>query len=223
LLGVILYLLGWLSKAEVGKVAAFIRRSSGVLAVGALALLFTRNIGLAILAGMVAYNVMLRTSWYPGKPRGAAPPGVSTVRSLYIEMALDHTTGAITGKVLKGRFAGRALSDFNEAERDDILAELHANDGQGVQLFEAYLDRASPGWRPAGAGAGSRGGGKPSRAMTLDEAYLVLGLKFGATRDDVLAAHRNLMKRFHPDQGGSTYLAAQVNEAKDLILKQIRV
>lgn len=221
MLGVILYLLGWLSKAEVGKVAAFIRRSSGVLAVGAFVLLFTRNIGLAILAGMIAYNVMMRTGWYPGKPRGAAAPGVSTVRSLYLEMALDHTTGAITGKVLKGRFAGRALSDFGEAERDDFLAELHANDGQGAQLFEAYLDRTSPGWRPADAGAGSRGG-KPSRAMTLDEAYLVLGLKFGATRDDVLAAHRNLMKRFHPDQGGSTYLAAQVNEAKDMILKHIR-
>jgi hypothetical protein len=221
LLGVILYLLGWLSKAEVGKVAAFIRRSSGVLAVGALVLLFTRNIGLAILAGMVAYNVMLRTGWYPGKPRGSAPPGVSTVRSAYIEMALDHTTGAITGKVLKGRFAGRALSDFGEAERDDFLAELHANDLQGVQLFEAYLDRTSPGWKPAGADPSSRGG-KPSRAMTLDEAYLVLGLKWGATRDDVLAAHRNLMKRFHPDQGGSTYLAAQVNEAKDMILKHIR-
>ncbi len=221
LLGVILYLLGWLSKAEVGKVAAFIRRSSGVLAVGALALLFTRNIGLAILAGMLAYNLMLRTGWYPGKPSGAAPPGASTVRSLYLEMALDHTTGAITGKVLKGRFAGRALSDFSETERDDFLADLYANDGQGAQLFEAYLDRTTPGWRPAGADTGSRGA-KPSRAMTLDEAYLVLGLKSGATRDDVLAAHRNLMKRFHPDQGGSTYLAAQVNEAKDLILKHIK-
>ena len=58
--------------------------------------------------------------------------------------------------------------------------------------------------------------------MTVDEAYLVLGLNRGATRDDVQAAHRNLMKRFHPDQGGTTYLASQVNEAKDVLLKHIK-
>jgi DnaJ-class molecular chaperone len=49
-----------------------------------------------------------------------------------------------------------------------------------------------------------------------------LGLSRGATREDVQTAHRNLMKRFHPDQGGSTYLASQVNEAKDVLLKHIK-
>jgi hypothetical protein len=58
--------------------------------------------------------------------------------------------------------------------------------------------------------------------MGVDEAYGYLGLKPGATRDEIHAAHRDLMKRNHPDQGGSTYIAAKLNEAKDVLLKQVQ-
>ncbi len=210
-----------MTKAEVGKVAAWIRKSSAVLLVGGVVLIFTRNPGLAVMAGMIAYSVMARTGWYPGKGRDNSSAN-SAVRTPYLEMALDHATGAVSGRVLKGRFAGRALSNFTDAERLDFLAELRSNDAQGAQLFEAYLDRAFPGWNAGAAGSGPRAGAA-SRGMTVDEAYLVLGLSRGAAREDVHAAHRNLMKRFHPDQGGTTYLASQVNEAKDVLLKHIKV
>ncbi len=59
--------------------------------------------------------------------------------------------------------------------------------------------------------------------LSLAEAYLILGLSTGARRDDVLAAYRNLMKRLHPDQGGTSYLASRVIEAKDLLLKHVKV
>jgi hypothetical protein len=219
-LGLILYFLGWLTKAEASRLAAAIRQSSGALLAGGLALIVTRNIGIAIMAGMLAYSITSRTGWYPGRRQETAA-GSSGVRSLYLEMALDHATGAITGRVLRGRFEGRELSGLAPVERTEFLGELHASDPQGAQLFEAYLDRTSPGWS-AGAETRSRGA-NPSRAMTVDEAYMVLGLDRRATRDDVLAAHRNLMKRFHPDQGGSTYLAAQVNEAKEVLLKHFKV
>jgi DnaJ-like protein len=209
-----------MTKAEVGKIAAWIRKSSAILLVGGVTLIFTRNPGLAIMAGMIAYAVMARTGWYPGKGRGGSSAN-SVVRTPYLEMALDHATGAISGRVLQGRFAGRAFSDFTNAERTDFLAELRSNDAQGAQLFEAYLDRAFPGWNAGGGDSGPRAR-TTSRGMTVDEAYLVLGLSRGATREDVQTAHRNLMKRFHPDQGGSTYLASQVNEAKDVLLKHIK-
>jgi hypothetical protein len=209
-----------MTKAEVGKIAAWIRKSAAILLVGGVTLIFTRNPGLAIMAGMIAYSVMARTGWYPGKGRGDSSAH-SAVRTPYLEMSLDHPTGAISGRVLQGRFAGRAFSDFTNAERMDFLAELHSNDAQGAQLFEAYLDRAFPGWNAGGGDSGPRAS-STSRGMTVNEAYLVLGLSRGATREDVQSAHRNLMKRFHPDQGGSTYLASQVNEAKDVLLKHIK-
>ena len=222
LLGIILYLLGWVTKAEVGKLATWIRKSSTILLVGGVTLIFTRNPGLALMAGMIAYSVMARTGWYPGKGRGGSSDANSAVRTPYLEMSLDHATGAISGRVLQGRFAGRALSAFRDSERMDFLAELRSNDAQGAQLFEAYLNRAFPGWDTSAADGGPRGSAS-SRGMTVEEAYLVLGLSRGATREDIQTAHRNLMKRFHPDQGGTTYLASQVNEAKDVLLKHIKV
>jgi len=220
-LGAILYLLGWLPRADASKIAYWIRKSSGVLFAAGAALILTRNPGLAVLAGMLAYSFMQKTGWFPGGARQTQAGSVSTVRTAYLEMSLDHATGTMSGRVLKGRFASRALSDFTAAERMDCLAELRAVDGQAAQLFEAYLDRTSPGWE-GGAGESGARGGAPSRGMGAEEAYLVLGLNPGATRADIHAAHRNLMKRFHPDQGGSTYLAAKVNEAKDVLLKNVK-
>ncbi len=219
--GALLYLLGWLPRADTGKLAALIRKSSGALFAFAAALILTRNIGVAILGAMLAYSFMQKTGWFPGGGAGrAGGNSISSVRTAYLEMSLDHVSGVMSGRMLKGRFAGRALTGLTAAERLECLAELRANDGQGAQLLEAYFDRTAPGWNSRADSGGARGNGR-SRAMGVEEAYLVLGLNPGATRGDVQAAHRNLMKRFHPDQGGSTYLAAQVNEAKDLLLKHI--
>ena len=55
--------------------------------------------------------------------------------------------------------------------------------------------------------------------MTRDEAFAVLGLKSGASADEIRAAHRRLMKDFHPDKGGSDYLASKINEAKDALIQ----
>ncbi|HZV20888.1 MAG TPA: DnaJ domain-containing protein, partial [Hyphomicrobiales bacterium] len=153
--------------------------------------------------------------------RPSAAGKISTVRTSYLEMSLDHTTGVMCGRILQGRFQGRDLSSLTQAERMDLLSEFRALDAQSADLLEAYLDRVSPGWDGGQFSGQSRGNGF-SRGMGLDEAYLVLGLSPGATREEVQAAHRNLMKRFHPDQGGSNYIAAKVNEAKDVLLRHIK-
>jgi len=145
----------------------------------------------------------------------------SRVRSSSLEMQLDHDSGAITGRILTGPHAGRSLDEFDLGE---LAAMLPGFDAESCALLESYLDRRFPAWRQNAQGDSARGqGGHPSGGkMTTEEAYQILGLQPGAGPDEIGRAHRALMKKLHPDQGGSTYLAARVNAAKDTLLRTHR-
>jgi hypothetical protein len=147
------------------------------------------------------------------------PGSTSTVRSTFLDMELDHDTGAMSGRVTGGSFAGRRLDDLGEDDLKLLYREV-AIDPESLSLLEAYLDRRFPGWREdvEGDPAAGTGGAPDTRAMTDEEAYQILGLAPGAGEAEIRAAHRNLMKRVHPDQGGSTFLASKINEAKDWLL-----
>ena len=144
---------------------------------------------------------------------------VSAARSATIEMRLDLDTGAMSGSVFAGPYQGRALSSLDRPECLRLLEICERDDPEGARLLETYLDRRFSGWREADEGelqARRSAGG--SGAMTRDEAYEVLGLAKGASAEEIIRAHRALMKKFHPDHGGSTALAARVNQAKDVLL-----
>ena len=113
---------------------------------------------------------------------------------------------------------GRNLDEFDLA---GLLAMAPAFDAESVALLESYLDRRFPAWRQNAQGdaAGGQRRAPPSGKMTDEEAYQILGLQPGASRDEIGRAHRALMKKLHPDQGGPTYLAARVNQAKDTLLR----
>jgi len=142
----------------------------------------------------------------------------STVRTAWLEMQLDHDTGAMDGIILAGGSEGVQLSQMDENELMGLYNELIA-DHESSALLEAYLDSRMPDWREhADAGSGKRQRSSFSTsAMAKEEAYQILGLSPGANLQDIREAHRRLMKRIHPDRGGSTFLAAKINEAKDVL------
>lgn len=85
-------------------------------------------------------------------------------------------------------------------------------------VLEPYLSRWLSGGGYTQESYGNTRWGSDRPRMTRDEAYEVLGLTKGSSRDDIIAAHRRLMKKLHPDLGGSTALAARVNQARDILL-----
>ncbi len=143
----------------------------------------------------------------------------SKVKSQFVEMELDHDTGAMRGKILSGQYENVPLEAL---DLNTLLSLLPGFDPESRALLEAYLDRREPGWRvhvQEDAGAGPREAPRVG-PMTEEEAYQILGLEKGASAFEIGRAHRTLMKKLHPDQGGSTYLAARVNEAREVLLRR---
>ncbi len=162
-------------------------------------------------------HALFRQQKSAGGPSGGQS---SQVRTRYLHMRLDHDSGAMSGSVLAGRYQGRELGQMNLQELLDLLEEC-AVDDQSANLLQAYLDREhGDAWREqAGAGARAAGSAAPGE-MTREEAYEILGLANGADRDAIIAAHRRLMQKLHPDRGGSAWLATRINLAKDLLLER---
>jgi hypothetical protein len=193
------------------------------MALGAAGFLLVRGaLPLAIPLGLFGFSLIRPGTFGFGASSTKSPGGTSHVETGSLEMELDHDSGEMEGMVLKGAFEGRMLSSLSDAELKTLLDELRGADQQAEALMEAYLDWRIPKWREAEdtepkqeSRTRSR---KPSGHMSVDEAYAVLGLKPGASEEEVTHAHRQMMKKFHPDQGGSTYLASRINEAKDVLL-----
>ena len=217
----LLLLARWFITANPKTLALVAKWVGGALAALVALYLIVSGRALHIFWLIVFLPVLLRmVRGFRGLGRTRPSPGqTSDVETEYLRMALDHDTGEMTGTVLKGAFAGRDLGDLG---LDDLLAlfeECLPADERSAQVLEAYLDRGShAGWREAmdARRSASRRGGKAE--MTPDEAREILGVGPEATAEEIKAAHRRLMQQNHPDRGGSTYLAAKINLAKEMLL-----
>jgi hypothetical protein len=211
------------SRASPAVLARNIRWGAGLAALGgAFVLLIRGAVSLAMPLG--ALGTWLLWHQGPGHPwsgRGSSgqnPNRTSGVTTKFLEMHLDHSTGAMEGRVLEGTFSGRELSSLRPVELAQLWQEYRWTDPASAQLVEAYLDRSYPAWREDMAQSASGTGERSSSPMTRREALDILGLDDTADADAIRHAHRTLMAKLHPDRGGSTYLAAKINQAKDVAL-----
>jgi hypothetical protein len=226
ILALVLVALNGFSKANPRTVAVALKATGGAAALGGAAFMAVRGrVDLAVTLGLVGLSLL---GWLPWSIAGfgartqKSPGQVSRVRSAFIEMELEHDTGAMRGTILAGPHEGKSLDVLEVATLVGLLPDI---DEESRALLIAYLDRREPRWRDDVQGdtaAGQARSSWSSGKMTEEEAYQILGLQPGASAEDIGRAHRALMKKLHPDQGGSTYLAARVNEAKDVLLRRHR-
>jgi hypothetical protein len=198
----------------------------GVGALGGGALVASR--GFIVTGAVLGLTGLRLLGWLPWFAPGfygrtqKSPGQVSRVRTAFLEMELDHDTGNMRGRILSGAHEG---ADLDTLDAKTLIALLVDVDEESRALLMAYLDRKQPAWRDdmePDAAAGKADAGWKSGEMTDEEARQILGVQPGASAEEIGHAHRTLMKKLHPDQGGSTYLAARVNQAKDVLLRRDR-
>jgi hypothetical protein len=212
----------YFSKADPQKLAGLLRQAGGLALIAIAGFLTFR--GQFFVAIPLAYFGATLLGWIPG-PAGLGarmrktPGQVSRVRSPFVEMELDHDSGAMRGRILAGQYENVPLDALDRPTLVSLLSQI---DAESRALLEAYLDRREPGWREDVEEDAGAGRSEPPRSgpMTEEEALQILGLEPGTSAFEIRRAHRTLMKKLHPDQGGSTYLAARVNEAKEVLLRR---
>jgi hypothetical protein len=200
------------------------KAGGGLLSIGFAVFLGLRGeIGIAIPLGAFGLGLL---GWLPFGPAGfsqrtqKSSGQTSHVRTTYFEMELDHDSGEMRGRILAGRHQGAALESLDVKTLVSLLNEV---DDESRALLLPYLDRRDARWSEYAQGdAATSRPSASSGKMSEQEAYQILGLEAGASADAIGHAHRTLMKKFHPDQGGSTYLAARINEAKETLLRRHR-
>lgn len=158
--------------------------------------------------------------------RGGRGGQTTDVQTRFLRMSLDHDSGELDGVILEGPLAGSRLIETSLVDLLDLLMLCRRSDPQSAQVLEAYLDRAHPDWR-TGADTSATDGEQESHQestrsdsgmMTPQEAYEILGLEPGASESEIKTAHHRLIASLHPDRGGTNYLAAKVNQARQVLL-----
>jgi hypothetical protein len=219
-----LWALGVVSKIDPKVGARVLKASGGLIALGLATFLGLRGeIGIAIPIGAVGLGLL---GWLPFGPAGfsartqKSSGKTSRVCTAYFEMELDHDSGDMRGRIVAGQHQGAALEALDVKTLVGLLNEI---DEESRALLVAYLDRRDARWSEHAQGDAATGRPAASSGkMSEQEAYQILGLQAGASADDISHAHRTLMKKLHPDQGGSTYLAARINEAKEILVRRHR-
>ena len=220
----LIWFLRWFQRTPPETVARVLRKTALFAVIGFLILLAVTGRLHWLFAAATAAPVILRFLIRVLRSGQTEPPPMgggqtSSIRTRFLDMRLDHDSGDLDGMVLEGPYQGLRLSVMGLDQLIELLACCRREDEQSAAVLEAYLDRNfEDAWREAAESAPGGGAASESGPMTVSEAWAVLGLEPGADEREIREAHRRLMQKLHPERGGSTYLAAKINQAKDLLL-----
>jgi len=222
---VIIMLRVYASASPASLTRAVRRTAVGSAALGAALLLLRVPLGFMFVG--IGATLPLTLRWRALWPDFGAPPNQpsgksSRIDTKYLRMALHHDSGALDGLVLAGQYRDRLLSKLTLEQLLEVRADCLVDDPDGVPLIEAFLDRIhGASWREKSSGRQSSDNASSRRAstvMTREEAFEVLGLTPTANDAEIRETHHSLIMKLHPDHGGSDYLAAKINQARDVLL-----
>jgi len=158
-----------------------------------------------------------------GFANAAGSPGASRLVTNTIELQLDQLSGSVDGLVLQGEYSGRSLESLNTKELKSLYLFCSERDSDALRLLITYIQRQRRSeWQQANPGGQQHPGQAPTSPMSVEEAQQVLGISGEITRKTVSSAHRSLIGQFHPDKGGSDYLATKINMAREVLLNSLK-
>ena len=229
--GVVLILLlyKWIKKKPANQRWKYLAISIGVVLLG---LVLAGKLPVAALLGallplfqriltLLAYLPTMQRVWHSLSGSKPSAGQKSQVATDYLEMELDHDSGSLSGIVKNGLFAGKNLANLSLDELLELHQEYSRIDEDSKLLLENYIDRThGTQWRGT-QDETSNNSTSMHGQVTIEEAYAILGLEHGASKDEIISAHKRLMQKIHPDRGGSSYLAIKINQSKDILLENL--
>ena len=162
----------------------------------------------ALVLGLRALPVLKMVAKMKTTPSRFATP--------FLNMEINFSRGTMDGEVMQGEFRGQHLSAMDESQLNKLAQWLKEQHTESFLLLQAYLVRA-------GHGSSQQQQQQQQQqswaGLSDNEALQILGLQPGAEKQEIVHAHRRLIQKLHPDRGGSDYLAAKINAAKEQLLK----
>ncbi len=172
---------------------------------------------------LIRYAPLLHRLWFSWKQQHNSTSnheGIhSTIDTRFLRIQLDQLGQPVSGEVLIGKFSGKPIQSLNTAELAQLFKEC-ASDKQSMDLLQRLIRRNTNSQSSHRQSSRSNHSRNRSNRLTAEQAYKLLGLTVNASRDEIITAHRRLIQKNHPDRGGSAALAAQINEARDVLLNQ---
>lgn len=210
---------------------AYMQLVFGGAAIAALLLALTGKmhwIGAALTGLLVGFRQLLpvlirafpflQKWWQQRQGPGNGANQQSEVKSAILRMTLDHSSGELDGEVITGPWQDWFLAEMDREQLKELLEYCRNQDEDSVQLLTSYLEQRFPDGFSGPTPDEDASPPPQSGGITRSEALAVLGLDEDATEEDIIAAHRSLIQKLHPDRGGNDYLAAKINEAKDFLI-----